>query len=306
MPATPAVLPKPGWRAQAAANGSAVGAGGAGRDASLFGPQRIVCLTEEPTEWLYLLGEEHRIVGISGYTVRPRRARDEKPRVSAFLSAKIDKIAELQPDCVIGFSDLQADIAAQLIRRGIQVTIYNQRSVAEIFSMMYELAAMVGKVERGLELMRGMQNRLLEIEKAAATLKRRPRVYFEEWFDPHISGIAWVSEVVGIAGGDDCFPELAAMAMGKDRIIADGGEIVRRNPDIILGSWCGRKFRPEHVVARPGWENVNAVKNHQLFEVKSAEILQPGPAVLTDGIEHVHRIIMAWADEHGADHEVSG
>lgn len=297
MPAVPAVLAKPGWRAQAAA------AALNGRDASLFGPQRIVCLTEEPTEWLYLLGEEHRIVGISGYTVRPRRARDEKPRVSAFLSAKIDKIVELQPDCVIGFSDLQADIASQLIRHGIQVTIYNQRSVAEIFSMMYELAAMVGKVERGLELMRGMQNRLLEIEKAASTLKRRPRVYFEEWYDPHISCIAWVSEVLGIAGGDDCFPELAAKAMGKDRIIADGAEIVRRKPDIIMGSWCGRKFRPEHVVARPGWEHVNAVKNHQLFEVKSAEILQPGPAVLTDGIEHVHRIIMAWAEKHASRNE---
>lgn len=280
------------WRAMAPPAGSA--------GAAAFGPQRIVCLTEEPTEWLYLLGEERRIVGISGYTVRPRRARDEKPRVSAFLSAKIDKIVELRPDCVIGFSDLQADIAAQLIRHGIQVTIFNQRSVAEIFSMMYQLAAMVGQAARGMELLRGMQERLLRIETAAAALKRRPRVYFEEWYDPHISGIAWVSELLGIAGGDDCFPELAAKALGKDRIIADGGEIVRRNPDIIMGSWCGRKFRPEHVVARPGWENVNAVRNGQLFEIKSAEILQPGPAALTDGIEHLHRIVMAWGRSHGA------
>ena len=270
----------------------------ASQDTSAYGPQRIVCLTEEPTEWLYMLGEERRIVGISGYTVRPPRAREEKPKVSAFLSAKIDKIVDLQPDCVIGFSDLQADIAAQLVRKGIQVTIFNQRSVAEIFSMMYQLAAMVGQEARGLALIRGLQNRLIEIEQAASTLKRRPRVFFEEWFDPHISAIAWVSELMGIAGGDDCFPELASQAMGKDRIIANGQEIVQRNPDIIFGSWCGRKFRPSHVVARPGWEGVNAVKNKQLFEIKSADILQPGPAALTDGVEQLHRIIMAWGAQH--------
>lgn len=267
-------------------------------DTAAYGPQRIVCLTEEPTEWLYLLGEERRIVGISGYTVRPPRAREEKPKVSAFLSAKIDKIVELQPDCVIGFSDLQADIASQLVKKGIQVTIFNQRSVAEIFSMMYQLAAMVGQEARGLALIQGMQRRLLEIEQAVAGLKRRPRVFFEEWYDPHISAIAWVSELIGIAGGDDCFPELAAKAMGKDRIIADGGEIVRRNPDIILGSWCGRKFKPDHVRARAGWENVDAVKNDQLFEIKSAEILQPGPAALTDGVEQIHRLIMDWSQHH--------
>ena len=267
-------------------------------DAAGYGPQRIVCLTEEPTEWLYMLGEERRIVGISGYTVRPPRAREEKPKVSAFLSAKIDKIVELQPDCVIGFSDLQADIASQLVKKGIQVTIFNQRSVAEIFSMMYQLAAMVGQADKGLALMHAMQQRLLAIEQVAATLTRRPRVFFEEWYDPHISAIAWVSELVGIAGGDDCFPELAKEPMGKGRIIADGSEIVRRNPDIILGSWCGRKFRPAHVRARPGWQDVNAVKNDQLFEIKSAEILQPGPAALTDGIEQIHRIILAWAQAH--------
>ena len=255
-----------------------------------------MCLTEEPTEWLYLLGEERRIVGISGYTVRPQRAREEKPKVSAFLSAKIDKIVELQPDCVIGFSDLQADIASQLIKKGIQVTIFNQRSVAEIFSMMYQLAAMVGQAEKGLALIQAMQNRLLEIEAAADTLKRRPRVFFEEWYDPHISAIAWVSELIGIAGGDDCFPDLAKEPMGKGRIIADGLQIVQLNPDIIFGSWCGRRFRPAHVRARPGWQDVNAVKNDQLFEIKSAEILQPGPAALTDGIEQIHKIIMSWGD----------
>ena len=264
-----------------------------------YGPQRIVCLTEEPTEWLYLLGEERRIVGISGYTVRPPRAREEKPKVSAYLSAKIDKIVDLRPDCVVGFSDLQADIAAQLIKRGIQVTIFNQRSVAEIFSMMYQLAAMVGQVDRGLALIRQMQQRLLDIEKAAARLTRRPRVFFEEWHDPHISAIAWVSELVGIAGGDDCFPELAKEPMGKGRIIADGLEIVRRAPDIIFGSWCGKKFRPELVTARPGWENVPAIKNKQLFEIKSSEILQPGPAALTDGVEKLHCVITDWDRQHG-------
>ena len=267
-------------------------------DTTGYGPQRIVCLTEEPTEWLYMLGEQRRIVGISGYTVRPPRAREEKPKVSAFLSAKIDKIVELQPDCVIGFSDLQADIASQLVKKGIQVTIFNQRSVAEIFSMMYQLAAMVGQEAHGLGLIQTMQHRLLAIEQAAATLKRRPRVFFEEWYDPHISAIAWVSELVGIAGGDDCFPELARQPMGKDRIIADGLDIVQRNPDIILGSWCGRKFRPAHVRARSGWQEVNAVKNDQLFEIKSADILQPGPAALTDGVEQLHRIVMNWGQHH--------
>ena len=261
-------------------------------------PQRIVCLTEEPTEWLYLLGEERRIVGISGYTVRPPQARLDKPRVSAFLSAKIDKIVALKPDCVIGFSDLQADIASQLIRAGVQVTIFNQRSVAEIFSMLYQLAAMVGQAEQGMQRIKAMQQRLTDMVQAAATLKRRPRVYFEEWYDPHISAIAWVSELIGIAGGDDCFPELACQPMGKDRIIADGADIVARNPDIVFGSWCGRRFRPAHVLARPGWAEVNAVKTGQIFEIKSADILQPGPAALTDGVEQLHRIIMAWGAAH--------
>ena len=263
-----------------------------------LGPQRIVCLTEEPTEWLYLLGEERRIVGISGYTVRPPQARIDKPKVSAFLSAKIDKILALKPDCVIGFSDLQADIAAQLIRAGVQVTIFNQRSVAEIFSMLYQLAAMVGQADQGLQRIEVMQRRLADIAQATATLQRRPRVYFEEWYDPHISAIAWVSELIGIAGGDDCFPELAREPMGKDRIIADGADIVARNPDIVFGSWCGRRFRPAHVLARPGGAEVNAVKTGQIFEIKSADILQPGPASLTDGVEQLHRIIMAWGAQH--------
>ena len=263
------------------------------------GPQRIVCLTEETTEWLYLLGEEARIVGISGYTVRPRRAREEKPKVSAFLSARIDKILELRPDCVFGFSDLQADIAAELIRHGVQVTVFNQRSIEEIFSMLYQVAAMVGQPQRGLELMERMRARLLAIEHAAQALPRRPRVFFEEWDEPHISAIRWVSELVGVAGGDDCFPELSVQPLGKDRIIADGGEIVRRNPDIVIGSWCGKKFRPGKVAARPGWDATHAVQNAQLFEIKSADILQPGPAALTDGVEQLHRIVMDWSARHG-------
>ena len=263
-----------------------------------LGPQRIVCLTEETTEWLYLLGQERRIVGISGYTVRPRRARDEKPRVSAFTSAKIDKILALAPDCVLGFSDMQADIASSLIRAGVQVTVFNQRSLAEIFSVLYQLAAMVGQGEQGLALLQKMQHDLQAMQRLAAHLPRRPKIYFEEWDAPHISAIQWVSELIGIAGGDDCFPELAAQSMGKNRIIADGAEIVRRNPDIIIGSWCGKKFRPEKVAARPGWGEVNAVKTGQLFEIKSADILQPGPAALTDGVAQLHRIVMGWSRQY--------
>ena len=263
-----------------------------------LGPSRIVCLTEETTEWLYLLGEEARIVGISGYTVRPRRARDEKPRVSAFLTAKIDRILALEPDCVFGFSDLQADIAAALVRQGVQVTVFNQRSVEEIFSMLWQVASMVNRAERGLELLQAMRTRLDAIRQAASALPRRPRVFFEEWDEPPISCIRWVSELVGIAGGDDCFPELAKQSLGKDRIVVDPMEIVRRNPDIVVGSWCGKKFRPERVAARPGWEPVNAVRDAQLFEIKSADILQPGPAALTDGVEQLHRIVRRWAEEH--------
>jgi iron complex transport system substrate-binding protein len=262
------------------------------------GPRRIVCLTEETTEWLYLLGEEARIVGISGYTVRPRRAREEKPKVSAFLSAKIDRILELEPDCVFGFSDLQADIASALVKRGVQVTIFNQRSVEEIFSMLYQVAAIVGRAEDGLRLLEGMRARLLAIEAAGRALPRRPRVFFEEWDEPHISGIRWVSELLAIAGGDDVFPELALQPLGKDRIVADPGEIVRRNPDILIGSWCGKKFRPEKVAARPGWQELNAVRERQLFEIKSADILQPGPAALTDGVEQMHRIVLEWSCAH--------
>lgn len=266
-------------------------------------PQRIVCLTEETTEWLYLLGQERRIVGISGYTVRPRRARDEKPKVSAFLSAKVDKILALRPDFVLGFSDLQADIASELIRAGVQVTVFNQRSVDDILGVLYQVAAMVGCVAQGELRIAAMRQRLLdmraEVTARVAAGQPRPRVYFEEWDEPHISAIRWVSELIDVAGGSDVFPELARQPLGKHRIIADGAEIVRRSPDIIIGSWCGKKFRPEKVAARPGWADVPAVRTGQLFEIKSADILQPGPAALTDGVEQLHRIVTDWMSAHG-------
>ena len=262
-------------------------------------PQRIICLTEEPTEWLYLLGQSHRIVGISGYTVRPRQARHEKPRVSAFLSAKIDKILALEPDCVIGFSDLQADIAAQLIRAGVPVHIFNQRSIEEIFAMLYQVAALVGQAEQGLARIEAWRADLHALREKAALFKRRPRVYFEEWDEPHISAIRWVSELLTVAGGDDIFPELALAPMGKGRIIADGRSIIERAPDIIIGSWCGKKFRPEKVAARAGWQDVPAVRDGQLFEIKSVDILQPGPAALTDGVTQLHQIVAQWAERHG-------
>ena len=265
---------------------------------SIHLPERIVCLTEETTEWLYMLGQSHRIVGISGFTVRPKIARAEKPRVSAFTSAKIDKILALQPDCVFGFSDLQADIAAALIRHGVQVTVFNQRSVDDIFSVLYQVAAMVGQADQGIRLIEQMQSHLHAIKTTSMALPRRPRVYFEEWDEPAISAIRWVSELIGVAGGDDCFPELAQQSLGKDRIIADPLEVVRRQPDIIIGSWCGKKFRSQLVEQRAGWQDVPAVKNAQLYEIKSVDILQPGPAALTDGVDQLHRIVQAWAVRH--------
>ncbi len=259
------------------------------------GPQRIVCLTEETTEWLYLLGEEARIVGISGYTVRPRRARDEKPRVSAFLNGKIDRIVALQPDLVIGFSDMQAALADQLIRAGLNVLVTNQRSIAEILATMRLVAGLVGAQPRAEDWIARCLARHAQIAAAAATWPRRPRVYFEEWDEPMISAIEWVSQLIAVAGGDDVFPERAVMRMGRERVIADALEPARRAPDLIIGSWCGKKFRPERVAARPGWGAVPAVQHGRLHEIKSCDILQPGPAALTDGLEQLHRHFAAWA-----------
>jgi iron complex transport system substrate-binding protein len=262
---------------------------------TLSGPQRIVCLTEETTEWLYLLGQESRIVGISGYTVRPRRARQEKPRVSAFLDGRIDRIVELQPDLVIGFSDMQATLADKLIRAGLNVLVTNQRSVDEIFATLRLVAGLVGCAAEAETWITGCRQRHRDIAAEAARWPRRPRVYFEEWDEPMISAIRWVSELIVIAGGDDVFPELARQAMGRDRVIADALEPARRVPDLIVGSWCGKKFRPERVTARPGWQDVPAVRDGELHEIKSCDILQPGPAALTDGLERLHRLCSAWA-----------
>jgi iron complex transport system substrate-binding protein len=262
-----------------------------------MGPQRIVCLTEETTEWLYLLGEDARIVGISGYTVRPRRARQEKPRVSAFLDGKIDRIVALEPDLVIGFSDMQAVLADKLIRAGLNVLITNQRSVAEIVATLRLVAGLVGAQDRAEAWIARNEQRQREIAAAAAAWRRRPRVYFEEWDDPMISAIQWVSQLVGIAGGDDVFPELGVQRMGRDRVIADVLEPARRAPDLIVGSWCGKKFRPEKVAARAGWAAVPAVRDGELHEIKSCDILQPGPAALTDGLEQLHRLCARWATQ---------
>ena len=258
---------------------------------------RIVCLTEETTETLYLLGEDWRIVGISGFTVRPPRARKEKPRVSAFTSAKIEKIVALQPDLVLGFSDLQADIAAELVRRGIEVHVFNQRSVAEILRTIRTLAGLIGCESKGIVLVDELEAGLDAIRRAAASFERRPKVYFEEWDEPAISCIRWVSELIGIAGGNDVFPELARCSLGKDRIVADPLEPARRAPDIIFGSWCGKKFSKRAVAGRPGWQDVPAVRDGELHEVKSSIILQPGPAALTDGVRELHRVIARWAQQ---------
>ncbi len=257
-------------------------------------PSRIVCLTEAPTETLYLLGAEDRIVGISGFTVRPPRARREKPKVSSFLSAKTDKILALEPDLVIGFSDLQADVANDLIKQGLNVVIFNQRSVQEILDMMLTLSAMLGMAEKGAALIAEIEAGLQKIRAAGDALAHRPRVYFEEWDDPMISAIRWVSQLIEYAGGDDCFAELSQSAGAAGRIVADPGEVIKRRPDIIIGSWCGKRFNRQRVAERPGWHTIPAVANAQLHEIKSAHILQPGPAALTDGVQQLHEIIVQW------------
>ncbi len=260
-----------------------------------MGPRRIVCLTEEPTETLYALGEQDRIVGISGFTVRPARARKEKPKVSAFTSAKVDEILKLEPDLAIGFSDIQSEIAAELIKRGVEVWISNHRSVDGIIDYIRRLGALVGVAQAANDYADGLQRGLDAIADAASQLRQRPKVYFEEWDEPIITGIRWVAELIGIAGGQDVFPELSREPLAKHRILANGDEVVRRAPDIILGSWCGKKFRPERVAARPGWDRIPAVRTGQLHEIKSPLILQPGPAALTDGVQEIARIVQAWS-----------
>lgn len=257
-------------------------------------PNRIVCLTEETTETLYLLGEQQRIVGISGFTVRPPQARKEKPKVSAFTSAKIEKILGLEPDLVLGFSDLQADIAARLIRAGVQVHVFNQRTVAGVFDMIAMLGGMIGVADKAAALAHELRAGIDRAARAAARLPRRPCVYFEEWDDPLITGIGWVSELIETAGGRNCFPELAREKSAARRTV-DSREVARRAPDIVIGSWCGKKFQPEKVRARNGWGAIPAVRDGYLHEIKSCDILQPGPAALTDGLRQLHEIIERWA-----------
>ena len=261
----------------------------------MFPPQRIVCLTEETVETLYLLGEEARIVGVSGYAVRPARVRREKPRVSAFVSADLEKIIALAPDLVLAFSDLQAEIAASLIRRCVAVHAFNQRDVAGILAMIGTLGALVGASAKAAALADRLARRLADARERAQALRSRPRVYFEEWDEPMISAIGWVSELVAAAGGIDVFAPLAAQQSAKDRVVTPA-DVIAAAPDIIVGSWCGRKFVPARVAARPGFAAIPAVAAGWLREIKSPLILQPGPAALTDGLDALTAIIAAWAD----------
>ncbi len=254
-------------------------------------PRRIVCMTEEPTEILYRLGEEDRVLGISAFTVRPLRARKTKPVVSQFIKADIEKIVELRPDLVFGFSDLQADICAELIRRGIEVHCYNQRTVAEILGMIRQLGALVGVAEKAEALAREIEVDLDEIEAAGRRFPRRPRVYFEEWHDPLIAGAGWVTELVELAGGEDIFPELRGAALAKDRILAGPEVVLEREPDVMLASWCGAKFRPDYLPKRAGWPEAPFVREGRVFEIDSSIILQPGPGALTAGVRAIHRLL---------------
>jgi len=251
-------------------------------------PRRIICLTEETTETLYLLGEQDRIVGISGYTVRPPEAR-QKPRVSAFINAKFDKILALEPDLVFAFSDLQADIAAELIRRGVTVFTFNQRSVAEIMEMILTIGRIVGCAEKAEHLIATLQREMDAITASASRFPFRPRVLFEEWYDPLISGIRWVDELIEVAGGDSVFPELRQQQSAKDRIV-DPADVIAKDPQVIIGSWCGRQVKKNLIRARAGWSNISAVRDDQLYEIKSTYILQPGPAALTEGLRQLHAI----------------
>jgi iron complex transport system substrate-binding protein len=261
----------------------------------VFPPNRIVCLTEETVEILYSLGQQDRIVGISGYTVRPPEARREKPRVSAFVSADLPKITALQPDLVLAFSDIQADIVAGLVRAGLNVHVFNQRSVAEILDSIRLLGAMVGVPEAAAALTRELEGQLDRTRQQAAALRSRPRVYFEEWDEPQISAIRWVSELIEIAGGTDVFADRSVGSAASARIVTPG-EVIARRPEIIIGSWCGKKFQPDRVKQRAGFDSIPAVMRNALFEIKSPLILQPGPAALTDGLARMREIIHACAN----------
>lgn len=259
------------------------------------GPQRIVCLSTETCEVLYALGEQDRVAGISGFTVHPPQARKEKPKVSAFTSARTDKILDLKPDLVIGYCDLQADIAAELAREGLEVHLFNQRDIAGILRMIETLGALVHASDQAETLVQGLRARLDQAAALAGSAPARPKLYFEEWNDPLISGIRWASELIELAGAQDCFAELSHHPRARQRYIEDPQEVVRRAPDIIVGSWCGKRFQPDHVRGRPGWDSIPAVRDGQLHEIKSPDILQPGISALTTGLDQLQAIVSAWA-----------
>ncbi|MFZ6678454.1 cobalamin-binding protein [Undibacterium sp. Tian12W] len=256
--------------------------------------QRIACLSTEAVEVLYALGAEDYVVGISGYTTRPARARDEKPKVSGFSSAQIDRILAVKPDLVIAYSNMQSEISRELISAGIEVHAFNQRDVAGILHMIMVLANLVGKQEQGATLIAELQSQIDTVKQQSAGWTRRPKIYFEEWNDPLMSCIGWVSELIHIAGGEDAFADLAQHHSAKERIIADPAEIIRRAPDIIIGSWCGKKFRPDSVIGRDGWDHIPAVRNGRVLEIKSADILSPGPSAIQHGLLQLHILIAEW------------
>lgn len=257
-------------------------------------PKRIVCLTEETTETLYALGADDFIVGVSGFTVRPKRARKEKKTVSTYLDAKFDDIIALQPDIVIAWSDLQADICQELIRRGIEVLCFNHRTIEGILAMIYRLGCLVGKCHEAEQFLHTLELSLERAASYASTMAVRPKVYFEEWYDPLITGIAWVSELLELCGGIDVFAENRQFPDAKRRILPDTSLVVERNPDIIIASWCGKMFKPEKMLQRPHWETINAIQHSQVHEIHSSIILQPGPAALTDGIDAIINIYSRW------------
>ena len=262
--------------------------------------QRIACLSTESVETLYALGAEEYIAGISGFTVRPPRARAEKPKISGFSSAKLELILAVKPDLAIGFCNLQADICRDLAHAGIEVHLFNQRSIAGILRMISVLASMVQREEAGRQLVASLQAQVDSVRARAALWTRRPTIYFEEWNDPLMSGVGWAAEAIVIAGGVDAFPELSVHHSAKERIIADPMEVVRRMPDIIVGSWCGKKFQPDALKGRAGWDAIPALKNNMLFEIKSPDILSPGPAVITEGLRQISDMVAQWQERESA------
>lgn len=259
-----------------------------------YGPERIICLTEETTETLYLLGEEDRIVGVSGFTVRPKKARKEKPTISAFIDANIEEILDLKPDLVIGYSDIQANIAQQLIAKGVSVWVSNHRSVYDIFKFIWQLGALVEKTKETEILLAGYQQQINKIKVATESWQQKPKVYFEEWYDPIITGIQWVSELIEIAGGKDIYGHLKNRSLAKNRIVEKHIDVLHKDPDIILASWCGKMFKPKRMFERTGWKKMKAYRNKQYFEIHSSIILQPGPACLTDGLAEIHKHLLNW------------